>query len=120
MGAHSEGRQYSRGVVASIAINSITSSFGRNEPVRTAGAIVLTDQIPRHEIAAIESRRHPVVAPGQIKHFLDLIAGLSPWHGRALSVIALCQFAHVEESLNFNSHARGPLGLRKIYSPAVR
>ena len=28
--------------------------------------------------------------------------------------------AHVEESLNFNSHARAPLDLRKIYAPTLR
>lgn len=38
---------------------------------------------------------------------------------RVLPAVSMMRrhLSHVEESLNFNSHARGPLDLRKIYAP---
>lgn len=104
------------------------------EAIRASGAfhILLGDLSGNDILAGIV--RQLVARTSLVVSLYENQSTMSCWHDDHGDFITLLEarrvapavtlmrkhLAHVEESLNFNSHARGPLDLRKIYSPQSR
>lgn len=104
------------------------------EAIRSSGEFhILLGALSRNEILA-GIVRQLVARTSLVVSLYENQSTMSCWHDDHGDFIKLLEthrvqpavtlmrkhLAHVEESLNFNSHARGPLDLRKIYSPAAR
>jgi DNA-binding GntR family transcriptional regulator len=104
------------------------------EAVRASGAFhILLGNLSGNEILA-GIVRQLVARTSLVVSLYENQSTMSCWHDdhgdfiklleahRVQSAVTLMRkhLAHVEESLNFNSQARGPFDLRKIYAPGLR
>ena len=104
------------------------------EAIRSSGAFhILLGNLSGNEILA-GIVRQLVARTSLVVSLYENQSTMSCWHDdhgdfidlleahRVQPAVTLMRkhLAHVEESLNFNSRARGPLDLRKIYSPQMR
>ncbi len=109
--------------------------YGRlREAIRSSGQFhILLGALARNDILA-GMVRQLVARTSLVVSLYENQSTMSCWHDdhgdfiklleahRVAPAVSLMRkhLSHVEESLNFEQHARGPLDLRKIYSPNVR
>lgn len=104
------------------------------EAIRSSGAFhILLGELSRNDILA-GIVRQLVARTSLVVSLYENQSTMSCWHDdhgdfidlleahRVQPAVTLMRkhLMHVQDSLNFDSHARGPLDLRKIYSPASR
>ena len=104
------------------------------EAIRSSGEFhILLGDLARNDILA-GIVRQLVARTSLVVSLYENQSTMSCWHDDHGDFIKLLEahrvqpamtlmrkhLAHVEESLNFNSHARDPLDLRKIYAPNTR
>jgi DNA-binding GntR family transcriptional regulator len=135
-------------IVATIATRDMVAPLRKNveeetahrmagrlrEAIRSSGEFhILLGDLARNDILA-GIVRQLVARTSLVVSLYENQSTMSCWHDDHGDFIKLLEshrvqpavtlmrrhLAHVEESLNFNSHARGPLDLRKIYTPNSR